>query len=301
MMKRGQCYGSGDEALIARSSRSRSFPNSSLKRFLLAGSAVLSLVAAPASVNLDAAYPELAWHAALAMNGGGGHSGGGGGHSGGGGGGGMGGGQSGGGMGGGQGGGQSGGGGYGGQSGGGGGGGMGGGQSGGDYDHGGGSNGPGMMGPGYGMGPGQQGWRMGPGYGGPGQQLNLSTDDARSYFERQLAAEGNKRLKVGKVKALDDNTIEAQIVNVDGSLVEAYKVDRHTGAIAPRGRETIRSVQRSLNQLGYRAGPEDGIIGPQTRGAISAYQARTGMQPNGMLTPDLVDRMTAGSTGKYAN
>jgi hypothetical protein len=102
--------------------------------------------------------------------------------------------------------------------------------------------GPGMMGPGYGMGPGM----MGPGYGmGPGQQpevaprvtpqLNLSTDDVRSYFERQLAAQGNKRLKVGKVEALNDNTIEAQIVTVDGSLVEAYKVDRHTGAIAPAG------------------------------------------------------------------
>jgi hypothetical protein len=104
--------------------------------------------------------------------------------------------------------------------------------------------GPGMMGPGYGMGPGM----MGPGYGygmGQGQQpwaaprvtprMDLSTDDVRSYFEGQLSAQGNQRLKVGKVEALDDNTIEAQIVTVDGSLVETYKVDRHTGAIAPAG------------------------------------------------------------------
>jgi hypothetical protein len=120
--------------------------------------------------------------------------------------------------------------------------------------------GPGMMGQGYyGMGPGMMGpgYRMGPGYGmgpgmtgpgygtGPGQQpwaaprvtprMDLSTDDVRSYFEGQLAAEGNSRLKVGKVQALDDNTIEAQIVTVDGSLVASYKVDRHTGAIAPAG------------------------------------------------------------------
>jgi hypothetical protein len=102
--------------------------------------------------------------------------------------------------------------------------------------------GPGMMGPGYSMGPGM----MGPGNGaGPGPQpwaaprvtprMDLSTDDVRSYFEGQLAAEGNKRLKVGKVQALDDNTIEAQIVTVDGSLVEGYRFDRHTGAIAPAG------------------------------------------------------------------
>jgi hypothetical protein len=122
--------------------------------------------------------------------------------------------------------------------------------------------GPGMMGQGYGQGPGQQGWRMGPGmmgpgygmgpgmmgpgYGmGPGQQpwasprvaprMDLSTDDVRSYFQDQLANEGNKRLKVGKVEALDDNTIEAQIETVDGSLVASYKVDRHTGAITPAG------------------------------------------------------------------
>jgi hypothetical protein len=63
-------------------------------------------------------------------------------------------------------------------------------------------------------------------------------------------------------------------------------------------RETIRSVQRRLNQLGYRAGPEDGIIGPRTRRAIAAYQGRMGMESNGMLTPDLVDRMMAGSEAK---
>jgi hypothetical protein len=108
--------------------------------------------------------------------------------------------------------------------------------------------GPGMMGQGYGMRPGMMGpgYGIGPGYGmGPGQQpwagprvaprMDLSTDDVRSYFEGQLASGGNKRLKVGKVEALDDNTIEAQIVTVDGSLVESYKVDRHTGAIAPAG------------------------------------------------------------------
>jgi peptidoglycan hydrolase-like protein with peptidoglycan-binding domain len=32
----------------------------------------------------------------------------------------------------------------------------------------------------------------------------------------------------------------------------------------------IRSVQHKLNQLGYRAGPVDGIMGPQTHAAISA-------------------------------
>lgn len=58
-------------------------------------------------------------------------------------------------------------------------------------------------------------------------------------------------------------------------------------------RDTIRSVQRRLNQLGYRAGPEDGMMGPQTRRGISAYQAHMGMAPDGMLTPGLIDRLMA--------
>jgi hypothetical protein len=65
-------------------------------------------------------------------------------------------------------------------------------------------------------------------------------------------------------------------------------------------RETIRSVQRRLNQLGYQAGPEDGMMGPQTHRAISAYQNRMGMQPNGVLTPGMVDEMM-GPMGKSAN
>ena len=90
---------------------------------------------------------------------------------------------------------------------------------------------PGMMEPGYGMGPGRQAWaapRVTP-------RMNLSTDDVRAFFEEQLAAEGNDRLEVGKVEALDDDTIQAEIVTVDGSLVATYQVDRHTGSIAPAG------------------------------------------------------------------
>ncbi len=65
-------------------------------------------------------------------------------------------------------------------------------------------------------------------------------------------------------------------------------------------RETIRSVQRRLNQLGYHAGPEDEIMGPKTSEAIWAYQNRMGMAPDGMLSPDLVDRIMAGSAEQNA-
>ncbi len=101
--------------------------------------------------------------------------------------------------------------------------------------------GPGKMGPGMGghamMGPGKgaQGI-MGPGFGigrGHGMRVvpraDLSTDDVRHFFEDRLAMHGNKRLKVGEVAEADDDSIVADIVTLDDSLVHRFKVDRHTG------------------------------------------------------------------------
>lgn len=86
--------------------------------------------------------------------------------------------------------------------------------------------GPGMMGPGYGPG------LTGPGWGG---DLKLSTDDVKTRLESWLAWRGNKRLKVGEVKAANDDTIEADIVTVDNSLVQKLIVNRHNGFIQPSG------------------------------------------------------------------
>ena len=89
----------------------------------------------------------------------------------------------------------------------------------------GGGYGPGMM-RGYGRG-------NGPGY-GPGAQtnqaLNLTVDDVKARVERWLAIRGNARLKVGEVKEKDADTITADIVTKDNSLVQRFIVDRHTGA-----------------------------------------------------------------------
>jgi hypothetical protein len=106
--------------------------------------------------------------------------------------------------------------------------------------------GPGMMGPGM-MGQGMMGrgimgpGMMDPGMKGPGfdrdrghgmrvvPRADLSTDDVRHFFEDRLAMHGNKRLKVGEVTEADDDTILADIVTLEDSLVQRFKVDRHTG------------------------------------------------------------------------
>jgi hypothetical protein len=122
----------------------------------------------------------------------------------------------------------------------------------------------GMMGPGMGgqgmMGPGMGGQgMMGPGMGGQGMMSmmgqmhrgmirqmhrgmmgpgfgtrvtpprDLSVDDVRHFLEHRLAHQGYKRLKVGTIKEKDKDTVAADIVTADGSLVQRLEVNRHTG------------------------------------------------------------------------
>jgi hypothetical protein len=93
--------------------------------------------------------------------------------------------------------------------------------------------GPNIMGPGYGMtdgrGHGMRGWH----HNRADLNLNISMDDARKYFERMLAIQGNSRLKVGEVKEKDNDTLTVDIVTKDNALVERYLVSRRNGFYQP--------------------------------------------------------------------
>ena len=65
------------------------------------------------------------------------------------------------------------------------------------------------------------------------QIQHLEVDDAKHFFEHYLERMDNKRLKLGKVEQTDDDTIIAEIVTVDGSLVHKFQVDRHSGRVSP--------------------------------------------------------------------
>jgi hypothetical protein len=96
---------------------------------------------------------------------------------------------------------------------------------------GGGGYGPGWMhgggGAGYGMGPGMMyGW----GYGNEGN-LNLTTDQVKTYLQRMIR---NPNLKVGDVREKDADTIVAEIVTKQGnSLVQKLDFNRHSGFVQP--------------------------------------------------------------------
>ena len=94
-------------------------------------------------------------------------------------------------------------------------------------------HGHGMMGRGMGHGMGMmgRGGKSGcPGaMGGSSVDKELSVEDVTKILEGRLAWRGNDRLKVGKVEEKDENTIIAEIVTVDDSLVKRLEFDRKTG------------------------------------------------------------------------
>jgi Putative peptidoglycan binding domain len=54
---------------------------------------------------------------------------------------------------------------------------------------------------------------------------------------------------------------------------------------------TVAAVQRRLGQLGYYHGVVDGVIGPQTRGAIAAFESRNGLAVDGRINLPLLNRL----------
>jgi hypothetical protein len=56
----------------------------------------------------------------------------------------------------------------------------------------------------------------------------------------------------------------------------------------------VAAVQRRLGQLGYYRGGVDGVIGPQTRGAIAAFESRNGMTVDGTINRPLLNSLGLG-------
>ena len=54
----------------------------------------------------------------------------------------------------------------------------------------------------------------------------------KARVERWLTWRGNPRLKVGEVKEKDADTITADVVTKDNSLVQRFIINRHTGAFS---------------------------------------------------------------------
>ena len=64
-----------------------------------------------------------------------------------------------------------------------------------------------------------------------GTQDEMTEDRVRALLERQLDTLGNPRLKLGGIGTASDGSITAEIVTVDGSLVQKLAFNRYPGLV----------------------------------------------------------------------
>ena len=90
---------------------------------------------------------------------------------------------------------------------------------------------PGMMGQGM-MGQGMMNQGATPMM-GMAAAAPLDADHVRPHLEQHLAMMGLPNLMLGSIEAEDDDTLVAEIVTRDGTLVQRLAIDRHSGAVTP--------------------------------------------------------------------
>jgi hypothetical protein len=71
---------------------------------------------------------------------------------------------------------------------------------------------------------------------------------------------------------------------------DAHNYSYYTGASAYDG-SMVAAVQGRLAELGYYPGVVDGVMGPQTRAAIAAFESRHGLAVDGRISGPLLNRL----------
>ncbi len=126
-----------------------------------------------------------------------------------------------------------------------------------------------------------------------GSGLGLPKDDLKSYYWMTLAASGGHE-KAGEVAM----KIAERLSNEQISQVEAdakkFVPKSYASLTDPA---TVMFVQYALRDIGYDAGPVDGMPGRMTRKGIKAYEEASNLPVNGQISVSLIDGLVQ-STSK---
>jgi DNA invertase Pin-like site-specific DNA recombinase/peptidoglycan hydrolase-like protein with peptidoglycan-binding domain len=68
-------------------------------------------------------------------------------------------------------------------------------------------------------------------------------------------------------------------------MADAAPLERGSGYGAVREARRVKTLQRSLRQLGWAPGPVDGLFGPRTEAAVRRFQAARGLATDGVAGP----------------
>jgi len=128
-----------------------------------------------------------------------------------------------------------------------------------------------------------------------GTGTGLPKDEAKAYGWFILAE------RAGHPQAPQLRAALAQRLNPEDKQRGEDLADRFQSRKSSRFADapTVMYVQYRLNDMGYDAGPVDGLFGPKSRAALAAFESDQGLVPAGDLTPAslgrLVEESRAGS------
>lgn len=64
--------------------------------------------------------------------------------------------------------------------------------------------------------------------------------------------------------------------------------------------DVVKNAQKKLNDAGYKAGPVDGIVGPQTRAALEKYQGDQRLAKTGQLDQKTLAALNVGGVNELS-
>lgn len=108
--------------------------------------------------------------------------------------------------------------------------------------------------------------------------------------ERATATPADKMRRMG-IAPNADPMATAPPVTIGAAKVVAPVVPPE-----PEGVETIRAIQRELQQRGYETGSADGVPGLTTRAAIMAWEHDNGLALSGEANEDVLKRILLGAS-----
>ena len=126
-----------------------------------------------------------------------------------------------------------------------------------------------------------------------GSGLGLPRDDLKSYYWMTLAASGGHEKASGMAMKIAKRLSNEQISQAEADA-KKFVPKSYASLSDPA---TVMFVQYALGNIGYDAGPVDGMPGKRTRKGIQAYEEASNLPVRGQISVSLLDGLVA-STSK---
>ena len=115
--------------------------------------------------------------------------------------------------------------------------------------------------------------------------LGLPKDDLKAYYWMTLAGSGGHE-KAGRIAMKIAKDLSNEQISQAEADAKRFVPKRHASLTDPA---TVMFVQYALRDIGYDAGPVDGLPGRMTRTGIRAYEEASDLPVDGRISISLLD------------